>query len=1632
MAKRFAGEDAGGQIRDIENVPTSVLFERQQDLARKPLNTEDGASETIMRGELENRGVSAASRIPSGVLVRQFKAECARTGDPRKAWRALCERHGFGNVAPPAEIRRMAGMRPVAANDYSKGTVVYVHNMEGGSPAQAQVVSDNGDTVTVVFIGGSNDKMTVDKSTLEPQGAEWQGALDQGWGGYRGAARTAGMGTYDDPAEDPRSPEEAGALASRRTAWDAPVAKTKITKNDYGEYQVKAYDADGNRLENSDYFTDDKADAEATADAMVKKSSRRMAGWDGETRYSDVPINVGDQYHLYNESQPPFKRILTVVAVDPFTGTDADTVTCTDEPEDESGSSGAEVYDRGYLEDRIHEGIWVKFSGGFSNAGMYASRTHTATRLVAEVRDEVDWNVSNVNIRKSSRHKEAGVYEPWLDDLPEMRMFDNDTNFDPDADSVAVCELCGAPNATLDEDTGEYVCSNCRQQGAEIPAVASRRTVAATAWFSGSDFSSQREPVCDRCKGRVDIDASNPYLSTEVPDGTECSICGVEIGGDSARQGSRRTAGDYGPYTGVASCPTCGKECTEEDGQSGVYFCEDCANSQAGGPWFPGPKQGDQAQTASRREGWGSSYSRDPFWLTTKYSGECKQCHRPIARGEKAFYYPIGKRLLCDGPCGQAASADFEMGKADEDFMNRAGSRKTADGEYSAGSWAEQQMYGAGRDAAKQGRPMDEAMDSMRAYLETKALKKAFTIGYQAGMQETGDGSMAGTTLNYTGSRTATGEPVGYAFDIGGGVAYACPECKASTPRDDEDYPAPGDFWRLDSYELNGTERCEQCGKSLSGDDVEASRKTAAGEPSVEEDCPVCGAPLEHDVNGSDMCPQCGYDNGDDGPGGGVEASRKTAGGTTLDEAERMAVQGSESGEQPWLILQDMSNPDSYYACSWDDWSANKDSSLAGFGIYDSLMNGMSVNRTDHPANGWLRSRNAASQPADPLADKWAHGNGRNCLQSGGDSGTATASYGDPEDGSAEDAIPADSPMAPYDPDDYLPSQDVAPDCPTCGGPGEELGGLGNLMHYRCRDCGMDFSQSAATASRRTAGTTLDLATNSAIVRSAETGEPFVVLDDPDTGGYRVARLEVWELQKNAALETCRFVAAYKNGAEMQRAAGRKTAEYDLDNLPAWEDRILDSAHRLGFGIDPMTDGIHVTDRDGNELGVVQGNYGNPEVNKQVAQLLEAPLKKYMGISSASRREAYTPSYQDDDLMSDRMDADIMQNDFENAGRNLDRRYKKFKQLIQAGDVSGAASICPHLAGYPLDSVAASNSNDPQQGQSGWRCTDCGSRVEPGYGEDRAVLVPCEIKGRWASRRTADKFDGLHSSDFQTPRGQRWLVYNDGDGWKVDDTAQYGQSIQSFDSEREALDYADYYNKTLNNDDWVKASRTAANTMSFEDWMAKVDKACEATAYLSTADLADCPYRDWYDDGVKPESAAKRAIKRDGGGVEGARTAATGEFADFGTWKGLVLDCVRDSGGNATLIEQYSDGELEDWYESGMGVQEAADKITEDDYGYEASRTAGQFEVDPANVAYATFDQIASYAGDPLCPECGASGQFVQGTDQILNCPSCGQVRMPLTEEQKTQHDWLDPIIEEQKNFKWSGEPMIPEGGWHA
>jgi len=54
------------------------------------------------------------------------------------------------------------------------------------------------------------------------------------------------------------------------------------------------------------------------------------------------------------------------------------------------------------------------------------------------------------------------------------------------------------------------------------------------------------------------------------------------------------------------------------------------------------------------------SVQGDPYWMTVKYPAQCHKCHKPINKGEKAFYYPKTRSMYGE-TCGhgQEAEEDF-------------------------------------------------------------------------------------------------------------------------------------------------------------------------------------------------------------------------------------------------------------------------------------------------------------------------------------------------------------------------------------------------------------------------------------------------------------------------------------------------------------------------------------------------------------------------------------------------------------------------------------------------------------------------------------------------------------------------------------------------------------------------------------------------------------------------------------------------------------------------------------------------------------------------------------------------------------------------------------------------------------
>ena len=59
-------------------------------------------------------------------------------------------------------------------------------------------------------------------------------------------------------------------------------------------------------------------------------------------------------------------------------------------------------------------------------------------------------------------------------------------------------------------------------------------------------------------------------------------------------------------------------------------------------------------------------YRNDPYWITARRAGTCSNCNGPVKKGERAFWYPKSRKLLCSG-CGEPAAAEFDQAAWDED-----------------------------------------------------------------------------------------------------------------------------------------------------------------------------------------------------------------------------------------------------------------------------------------------------------------------------------------------------------------------------------------------------------------------------------------------------------------------------------------------------------------------------------------------------------------------------------------------------------------------------------------------------------------------------------------------------------------------------------------------------------------------------------------------------------------------------------------------------------------------------------------------------------------------------------------------------------------------------------------------------
>ena len=61
------------------------------------------------------------------------------------------------------------------------------------------------------------------------------------------------------------------------------------------------------------------------------------------------------------------------------------------------------------------------------------------------------------------------------------------------------------------------------------------------------------------------------------------------------------------------------------------------------------------------------SYRKDPYWTTARFVSKCRTCGRAIRKGERIYYYPAGRVVLCDNDnCGGQGERDFQAAAFDE------------------------------------------------------------------------------------------------------------------------------------------------------------------------------------------------------------------------------------------------------------------------------------------------------------------------------------------------------------------------------------------------------------------------------------------------------------------------------------------------------------------------------------------------------------------------------------------------------------------------------------------------------------------------------------------------------------------------------------------------------------------------------------------------------------------------------------------------------------------------------------------------------------------------------------------------------------------------------------------------------
>ena len=64
-------------------------------------------------------------------------------------------------------------------------------------------------------------------------------------------------------------------------------------------------------------------------------------------------------------------------------------------------------------------------------------------------------------------------------------------------------------------------------------------------------------------------------------------------------------------------------------------------------------------------------YPKDPHWLAARFPGQCRKCGAAIRKGDRIYYHPLTRTVLC-AACGEPAAAETAAAVADEIYYTGA------------------------------------------------------------------------------------------------------------------------------------------------------------------------------------------------------------------------------------------------------------------------------------------------------------------------------------------------------------------------------------------------------------------------------------------------------------------------------------------------------------------------------------------------------------------------------------------------------------------------------------------------------------------------------------------------------------------------------------------------------------------------------------------------------------------------------------------------------------------------------------------------------------------------------------------------------------------------------------------------